>query len=195
LRNIKQLQTPRYAILLPSFCDALASQKSTSLPEGGFGANRRFHLSSFCFKHPYKPEFERWVRVLMCGGQCCPPYWVPVNSPTNPNLKTGSRADGGSSKPLPYDGVSTNIPTILIYTHPFFKVFWSAEPFFQKRFCVPSPTNPNLKHCSPYEKDRKCVPFIDIHCGCIYLHRKFDMLRKIRSFLNLFQQGIDTKGF
>jgi len=29
---------------------------------------------------------------------------------------------------------------------PFFKVFWSAEPFFQKRFCVPvSPTNPNLK--------------------------------------------------
>ena len=35
LRNIKQLQTLRYAILLPSFCDALASQKSTSLPEGG----------------------------------------------------------------------------------------------------------------------------------------------------------------
>ena len=35
LRNIKQLQTLRYAILLPSFCDAKASQKSTSLPEGG----------------------------------------------------------------------------------------------------------------------------------------------------------------
>jgi len=22
------------------------------------------------------------------------------------------------------------------FAHPFFKVFWSAEPFFQKRFCV-----------------------------------------------------------
>jgi len=67
LRNIKHVQTPRYAILLPSFCDALASQKSTSLPEGGFGANRRFHLSSFCFKHPDKPEFEGLVRVQMAG--------------------------------------------------------------------------------------------------------------------------------
>jgi len=67
LRNIKQLQTPRYAILLPSFCDALASQKSTSLPEGGFGANRLFRLSNFCLKLTDKPEFEGLVRVQMGG--------------------------------------------------------------------------------------------------------------------------------
>jgi len=85
LRNIKQVQTPRYAILLPSFCDALASQKSTSLPEGGFGANRRFHLSSFCFKHPYKPEFIP-VPFLKFFAELFFKK-ATVSSPINPNLK------------------------------------------------------------------------------------------------------------
>jgi len=38
-----------------------------------------------------------------------------------------------------------NLPDKPEFTHLLFKVFWSAEPFFQKRFCVPVlPDNPNL---------------------------------------------------
>jgi len=60
-----------------------------------------------------------------------------------------SRADSGSSKPLPYDIVSANTPTNPNLSHPFSKFFESAEDFFSKKFFASprssSPTNPNLK--------------------------------------------------
>ena len=39
------------------------ASRATSLPEGGFGANRFFSLSNFSLKHTDKSEFEGLVRV------------------------------------------------------------------------------------------------------------------------------------
>jgi len=101
-----------------ALCYAILPQSpSVTAPWTDPPASGSFHRREPIFNLPDKPEFEDRFACRCAAGKGLPALRGTCQKSDKPE-----------------------------FAHPFFKVFWSAEPFFQKRFCIPRSSRPTTSN-------------------------------------------------